>query len=126
MTSRKQLRYVPLLAAGVSVFLGLAILGDLLGVLRHVEAPWMFGGWVKFSPSAVEWILQWAVWGACLLILISPTILALARRKARPEKIATLTFLIFPSLSLLIIFVSPHVGAALLDAAALVVGARLA
>jgi len=113
VTSRKQLRYVPLIAAGVSVFLGLVILGDLLGVLRHVEDPWMLGGWVKLSPSVLEWMAQWVVWGACLLVLISPTTVKLARRKARPEPIVTLTFLIFPSLSLLIMFVSPHVGATL-------------
>ena len=114
MISRRQLRYVPLLAAGVSVFLGLAILGDLLGILRHVEAPWMFGGWIKLSPSFQEWMAQWVVWGACLLISISPNIVALARRKAGPERIVMLTFLFLPSLSLLTVYVSPHVGSTLL------------
>jgi hypothetical protein len=101
-------------AAGVSVFLGLAILGDLLGVLRHVEVPWMFGGWIKLSPSVQESTAQWVAWGVCLLISVSQSIAALARRKTRPEPIVGLAFLILPSLSLLIIFVSPHVGATLL------------
>jgi len=113
MRSPRQLRYVPLLAAGVSVFLGLIILEDLVGVLRHVEVPWMFGGWIKLGPSVQESTVQWVAWGACLFISVSQGIAALARRKTRPEPIVALTFLIFPALSLLITYASAYVGATL-------------
>jgi hypothetical protein len=122
MRSPKQLRYFHLLAAGASVFLGLDILGDLLGVLRHVEVPWMFGGWVTLSPSAQEWVAVWVAWGACLLISTSPSIAALAHRKTRPEPIVVLAFFISPLLSLLITLVSPHVGATLLVGSGFLVG----
>lgn len=114
MRSQKRVRYVPLLAAGVSVFLGLLILGNLVVVLRHVEVPWMFGGWIKLGPSVQESAVQYAVWGVSLLVPISQSIVALAWRRTRPELIVVLTFWIFPSSSLLIMFVSPHVGATLL------------
>jgi hypothetical protein len=121
MTSRRQLSHVVLLATGVSVFLGLSILADLLGVLRHVEVPWMFGEWIELSPSAQESTVQWLAWGACLLIPISTMIVTLARTKMRPEPVVALTFLIFPSLSLLIVRVSPNVGATLLAASGFLV-----
>ena len=114
MRSCRQLRYVPALAAGVSVFLGLAILGDLVGVLRHVEGPWMFGGWIKLSPSVQEWMALCVAWGACLLISACPSVAALARKKMRLEPVVALTFFVFPSLSLLIVPMSPDVGATLL------------
>ena len=122
MRSPKQLRYIHLLAVGASVFLGLAILGDLLGVLRHVEAPWMFGGWITLSPSVQESMVVWVAWGACLLISICPSIAALALRKTRPEPIVALVFFIFPLLSLLITLVSRYVGATLLVGSGFLVG----
>jgi hypothetical protein len=102
-----------MLTIGVSVFLGLIILADLLGVLRH-QVPWIVGGWIKLSPSVQESTAQWVAWGVCLLIPISQSIAALARRKTRPEPIVAMALLLFPSLSLLIAFVSPHLGATLL------------
>jgi hypothetical protein len=114
MRSSRQLRYVPPLTAGVSVFLGLVILGDLVGVLQHVEEPWMFGGWIKVSPSVQEWTALWVAWGACLLVSASWGIAVLARRKVRLEPVVALTFFVFPSLSLLIVLMSPNLGAVLL------------
>jgi hypothetical protein len=114
MGSGGRLQYAPLLAVGASVFLSVNILGDILGILRHVEVPWMFGGWVRLGPSLQEWTAQWAAWGACLLISISPAIVAFVRRRSRPEPMVMLTFLVFPSLSLLIACVSQHLGATLL------------
>jgi hypothetical protein len=114
MRSRRQLRYLPLLASAVSVFLGLNILGDLLGVLLHVEVPWMFGGWVKLAPSFQESTVQWIAWGICLLIATHQSIATLVSRNRRPEPVAALVFLILPSLSVLIALMSPHVGATLL------------
>jgi hypothetical protein len=89
-------------------------MGDLLGVLGHVESPWMFGGWVELSPSVQESTATWVTWGICLLISISPAIAALARKRIRPEPIVVLTFLIFPLLSLLVVLALPRVSATLL------------
>ena len=112
--SPKQLCYVTVMATGISTYLGLTILEDSLAVLQHVEVPWMFGGWVRLSPSIQESTAQWVAWGVCLLILMWQSIVVLARRRTRPEPIVVLTFLILPSLSLLITFMSPRVGATLL------------
>ena len=49
-----------------------------------------------------------------MLISISPAIAAFARTRIRPEPIVVLAFLIFPLLSLPVMFTSPHVGASLL------------
>jgi hypothetical protein len=53
MRSPRQLRHISLLATGISVFLGLAILRKLLGVLRYVEVPWMFGAGVDGSVDSL-------------------------------------------------------------------------
>ena len=83
-------------------------------MLRHVEDPWMFGGWIKLSPSVQEWTALCVAWGACLLISACPSVAALARKKMRLEPVVALTFFVFPSLSLLIVPMSPDVGATLL------------
>jgi hypothetical protein len=81
----------------------------------------MFGGWVKLSPSVQEWTALWVAWGACFFISIYPTVAALVRRKTRLESVVAVTFLFFPSLSLLIAWVSPHVGATALVGSGLLI-----
>lgn len=109
--SLKQFRYVPLLAAGVVVFLGLVFLGDLSGLLWHIRT---FGWWIKLSPSLFGLTADWIVWAASFLLSISPGIAMLFRRRVRPDPTILLTFLILPSLSLAMMFWSYYVGGTLL------------
>ena len=79
MDLSRRLRYVPLLAAGVEVFLGLILLGGLTGLLWHTST---FDWWVKLSPSMSGPTADWFVWGLSFLFTLSPSFVALVDRVA--------------------------------------------
>jgi len=122
MELRKRLGYVPLLAAGVVVFLGLVFLGGLTGLLWHIRT---FDWWVKLSPSVLEPTADWVVWVVCFLLTLSPALVALVRRRVAPELLVVLTALIFPSLSLITMTFSYRVGTVLLVASGFLAGYTL-
>lgn len=111
LSTSKQFRYVPLLAAGVVVFLGLVSLGGLTGLLWLVLP---FGWWIKLNPFVLGPTMDWLLWSVSFLLLISPSILLLARKRTRTDPVVALTFFIFPLLSLAIVSWSHFVGATLL------------
>jgi hypothetical protein len=110
VNARKRFRYVPLLAAGLVVFLGLVFLGDLTGLLWNI-LPF---GWAKLNPSVLGPTADWLVWGVSFLLLISPIVLAFARRRMRATPVVVLTSFAFPFLSLVIVSWSYYAGATLL------------
>ena len=117
---QEQLRYVPLLAAGVSVLLGLVILGGLLGMLRQIELPLKIleanypFRWIKLRPFLLGPTADWFVWCASFLLSMSPSIVMLARRKTSSDPVLILTSLIFPLLSLATMSWSNFLGETLL------------
>ena len=109
--SPRRLRYVPLLSAGVLVFLGLMFLGVLSELHWHSRT---FGWWVPLSPALIGPQADWVIWGASFLIAISPSVSALARRRTKPDLFLVFLSYIFPLSSLMIAIWSPTVGAAVL------------
>jgi hypothetical protein len=118
----KRLRYVPLLAAGVVVFLGLVFLGGLTGLLWHIRT---FDWWVKLNPSVLGPTADWIVWGVCFLLTLCPVVVALVRRRVTPELAVVLTSLIFPTLSLITMTFSYSVGTILLVGSGFLAGYTL-
>jgi hypothetical protein len=103
------------MSAGVLVFLGVVMLGGLTGLLW--QNPRTYGRAqfsIELSPSVLGPTTDWLVWSASLLLSISPSILMLARRRAKPDAVVVLTSLIFPLLSLMTTSFSYFVGATLL------------
>ena len=105
------LRYVPLLTAGVLVFLGIVFLGRLTGLLWHSRT---FGWWVPLDPFILGSTVDWIVWAACLLITIAPSILKIFLRIGRLDTVEVLTSLVFPFFSLVVVSLSYYVGATML------------
>ena len=103
----KPLRYVPLLAAGVVVFLGLLFLGGLVGLLWHID---IFDWWVKLSPSVLGPTADWFVWGVSFLVVLSPSFVALVRRTGTADPVVFITSVVFPLLSLVTMIWSPSIG----------------
>jgi len=85
------------LAAGVLVFFGLVLLGDLTGLLWRVE---VFGWSIRLNPHVVGPTADWVIWGLSFLISISPGILVSARSRTMPDHTLILAFFVFPLLSL--------------------------
>jgi hypothetical protein len=110
MELHNRFRYVPLLAAGIEVFLGLVLLGGLTGMLWYA-IPY---GFAKLSPSVFGPRADWLVWCISFLVLISPSVVALSRRRMRANPLVLLTSFIFPLLSLAIVSWSYFIGATLL------------
>ena len=123
MQSRNRFRYVPLLAAGVLVFLGIVFLGDLTGLLWH---SYTFGWWVPLHPSILSQTGDWLVWGGSFLLSVLPFALALIRRRIRPDPVVVLTSLVLPLLSLLVVSWSYYIGATLLVASGFLAAYTLA
>jgi hypothetical protein len=122
MDLSKRLRYVPLLAAGVVVFLGLVFLGGLTGLLWHIRT---FDWWVKLNPSVLGPTADWIVWGVCFLLTLYPAVVALVRRRVTPELGVVLTSLILPTLSLIAMAFSYSVGTILLVGSGFLAGYML-
>jgi hypothetical protein len=116
------MRYVPLLAAGVVVFLGIVFLGAPTGLLWHIRT---FDWWVKLSPSVLEPAADWVVWAVCFLLTLSPAIIALLRRRVPLEPLVALTSLIFPTLSLIAVAFSYWIGIPLLISSGFLAGYAL-
>jgi hypothetical protein len=74
--------FVPLLAAGVLVYLGLVLLGGLTGLLWHI---YVYKWWIVLNPSLLGPTWDWLVWGASFLVMISPSVLKPARTRAKPD-----------------------------------------
>jgi hypothetical protein len=111
MDLSKRLRYVPLLAAGVVVFLGLVFLGGLTGLLWHIRT---FVWWVNLSPFVLGPTADWFTWGVSFLFTVSPSVAAVVRRRVTLDPVLMLTSLVFPLVSLATLSVSYFVGATLL------------
>jgi hypothetical protein len=110
--SHGRLRYIPLLAAGLLVLLGIVFLGGLTGLLWHSLT---FGFWVPLDPSPLGVReADWLAWGVSLLFAISPGILMLARRRMIPDPVVVLTFFVLPLLSLMTAAWSYYIGGTLL------------
>jgi hypothetical protein len=99
---------VPLLTAGVLLFLGVVFLGRFTGLLWHSST---FGWWVPLDPFVLGPTLDWIVWAACLLITIAPSIVKIFRRINRPDTVEVLTSLVFPFFSLVVVSQSYYLGA---------------
>ena len=111
-TPRKtRLRYVPLLTAGMLVFLGLIFLGRFTGLLWHSRT---FGWWVPLDPFILGPTVDWLAWASCFLISIAPSVLKVARRNTKPDIVIILTSFVFPFLSLVAVSMSFYLGATLL------------
>lgn len=108
---RKELRYLPLLAAGLQVFLSLVFLGELTGLLWHSRT---FGWWVPLNPSLFGRMANWLLWGVSFLASIFPSIVAIARKRVNLDPFVLLTFFMLPALSLLVFVWSYYVGGTLL------------
>jgi hypothetical protein len=119
MDLSKRLRYVPLMAAGVVVFLGLVFLGGLTGLLWHIRT---FDWGVKLTRSVLGPTADWVVWVVCFLLTLSPAVVAFVRRRVTPEIVVVLTSMFFPSLSLITTAFSYSVGTMLLVAASMLSG----
>jgi hypothetical protein len=111
MDLSKRLRYVPLLAAGVVVFLGLVFLGGLTGLLWHIRT---FVWWVNLSPFVLGPTADWFAWGVSFLFTVSPSVAAVVRRRVTSDPVLVLTSLIFPLVSLAALSISYFIGATLL------------
>ena len=72
----RRLRFVPLLSAGVLVFLGLMFLGGLSELHWHSRT---FSWWVPLSPALIGPQTDWVIWCVCFVISAAPSVLALAR-----------------------------------------------
>ena len=113
-TSRKSwypVRYVPLLASGFLIFLGLMALGGLTGLLWHIRT---YDWWIRLNPTIMGSSADWALWGLSFLSTISPAMVALGRRRTMREPTLMLTCFILPLWSLLAMTLSYHVGGILL------------
>jgi hypothetical protein len=111
MDLNKWLRYVPLLASAVVVFLSLILLGGLTGLLWHIRT---FDWWVKLSPSVLGATADWFVWCLSFLLVLSPSFVGLVRRMAKPDPVVLLTSVILPLLSLAALTYSEDAGATML------------
>jgi hypothetical protein len=107
----RYLRYVPLLTAGVLVFLGVIFLGRLTGLLWHSRT---FGWWVPLDPFVLGPTADWIVWAVCLLITIAPSIPRIFLKIGGLDTVEILTSFFFPFFSLLVISLSYYVGATML------------
>jgi hypothetical protein len=105
------LQYVPVLAAGVLLFLSLVLIGGLIGLLWHI---YTFDWWVRLAPSLLGPIGDWFLWGVSLLFALVPAILALIRKGMPADLVVVLTSVVFPGLSLLALSLSYYVGGILL------------
>jgi len=94
----KQLRYLPLLAAGVLVFLGLVLLGSLSGLQWHSRT---FGWWVPLNPTILGPTGDWAAWVVSLLLTISPSVIPRAGRRTRWDTALVVVSFVIPLLSLM-------------------------
>jgi hypothetical protein len=125
LQSRRLLPFAPVLSAGVLVFLSLVMLGDLTGLLWHLE---MYGGthwWMKLNPSIFGPSVDWFVWAIAFLVTISPSFAMLARKRARPSMLVLLTSFILPLLSVVTMTWSYYVGGTLLVGSGLLVAYTL-
>jgi len=111
MASDRGLRYVPLLAAGLLVFLGLVFLGKLTGLLWHSRR---FGWLVPLDSSVIGPTADWIVWNISFLLSVFPSVLAFAQGRRKPYAILVLAFLIYPLLWLVTVTSSYYIGATLL------------
>jgi hypothetical protein len=107
----KRLRYVPLLSAGVLVFLGFVILEGLPGMLWYLRP---FAWWIEASPSVLGRTGDWLVWTVSFFVSIAPAIVALAWKRARLEPSVIIAFFILPLLSIVLTCWSYYLGAPLL------------
>lgn len=94
----KQLRYLPLLAAGALIFLGLVLLGSLSGLRWHSRT---FGWWVPLNPTILGPTGDWTAWVASLLLTISPSVVPRVGRKTRWDTALIAVAFVFPLLSLM-------------------------
>ena len=108
---QRRLSLVPLLAAGLLLYFGLVLLGSLTGLLWHIR---YYQWWIVLNPSILGPTWDWVVWGVSFLVMISPSVLRLARTRVKPDLVSALTFLILPLSSLVVAGVSYFVGATLL------------
>jgi hypothetical protein len=106
-----RLRYVPLLSAGVLVFLGLMFLGGLSDLHWHSRT---FSWWVPLRPALIGPQTDWVIWCACFIISVAPSVLALARGRTKPDLFLIFLSYIFPLSSLVIASWSLRLGAILL------------
>jgi len=106
-----RLRFVPLLSAGVLVFLGLIFLGSLSDLHWHSRT---FSWWVALSPALIGPQTDWVIWCVCFVISAAPSVLALARGRTKPDLFLIFLSYMFPLLSLLIAGWSLRLGAMLL------------
>jgi len=108
---RGRLSLAPLLAASLLLYLGLVMLGGLTGLLWHMR--W-YRWWIVLNPSLLDPTWDWVIWGASLLVMISPSVLQFARTRAKPDVVSALAFFVLPLLSLVVTGRSYFVGATLL------------
>jgi len=107
---RTRRRFVPLLAAGLVVFIGVVLLGGLTGLVWYI---YTFDLWVKLNPSILGFAADWSLWGICFLLTVSPFGVAVLRGRASTDPTVLFVFVIAPLLSLVATSLSYYVGATL-------------
>jgi hypothetical protein len=118
----RRLQYVPLLSAGVLVFLGLMFFGNLSQLYWHSRT---FGWSVRLTPALIGPDTDWIIWGVSFIISISPGVAVLVRRRTKPDPFLIFASFIFPLSSLVITSWFPTVGATLLVASGFLVAFTL-
>jgi len=119
----KRLRYVPLLSAGMLVFLGIVLLGDLCGLRWHSRT---FGWWATLNPALLGTTADWIIWGISLLISLSPTVAAIARKRTIPNLAHLLACLVLVGSSIVAMTWSYMLGGTLLVISGFLVACALA
>ena len=107
----KRLRYVPLLSAGMLVFLGIVFLGGLSGLRWHSRT---FGWLVTLNPTLLGPTGDWIVWGFSLLVSLFPAVAAIAIKRTARNLVHFIACLFLVGSSLVAMTSSYVLGATLL------------
>jgi len=107
--SSQFLKWVPLLGSGLAIFLGLVMLGGVIGLLWHP-----FKTWVVLDVHILGLEGDWIAWVVGFMVSAVPGFIAIVRRRTMLDFKLALTFLVLPVVSVAIMTQWYPVGAATL------------
>jgi len=107
--SSQFLKWVPLLGSGLAIFLGLVVLGGVIGLLWHP-----FKTWIVLDVHLFGGTGDWIAWGVSFIISATPVFLAIIRRRIVLDLTLALASLVLPVVSVAIMTQWYPVGAAAL------------
>jgi len=93
----RHLHYFPLLASGLCIFLGIVMLGGVIGLLWHP-----FKTWIVLDVHVFGGTGDWIAWGVSCIISATPIFLAIIRRRIVLDLTLALTSLVLPVVSVAI------------------------